>query len=45
MGRYFELVDKMDIRGRWLLDTPVDEKSKELNPWQFEGPWMGSHRT
>jgi hypothetical protein len=35
MGRYFELVDEMDIRGRWLLDTPVDEQGKELNPWQF----------
>lgn len=35
MGRYFELGDKMDIRGRWLLDTPADEQGRELNPWQF----------
>jgi hypothetical protein len=35
MGRYFDLVDKMDIQGRWLLDTPMDEQGKELNPWPF----------
>jgi hypothetical protein len=35
MGRYFDLTDKMDIRGRWLLDNPVDEAGKELDPWQF----------
>ncbi len=35
MGRYFELVDKMDIQGRWLLGKPMDAQGGRIDPWQF----------
>jgi hypothetical protein len=35
MGRYFELVDEMDIRGRWLLGKPMNSQGEDLDPWQF----------
>jgi hypothetical protein len=34
--RYFELLDDMTIRGRWLLGTPTDLQGREVdNPWSF----------
>jgi hypothetical protein len=35
MGRYFELVDKMDIQGRWVLGKPMDSQGGRIDPWQF----------
>jgi hypothetical protein len=35
MGRYFELVDNMDIQGRWLLGKPMDAQGGRIDPWQF----------
>jgi hypothetical protein len=35
VGRYFELVDKMDIQGRWLLGRPMDAQGGKIDPWQF----------
>lgn len=35
VGRYFELVDNMDIQGRWLLGKPVDAQGERMDPWQF----------
>jgi len=36
--RYFKLNDEMGTRDRWLLDSPVDEQGKKINPEQFEAP-------
>ena len=34
--RYFELLDDMSIRGRWLLGTPTDPQGREVDdPWMF----------
>jgi hypothetical protein len=35
MGRYFDLVDKMDIQGRWLLGKPMDAQGGKVDHWQF----------
>jgi hypothetical protein len=35
--RYFELLDDMTVRGRWLLGTPTDLQDREVeNPWIFK---------
>ncbi|HYO51329.1 imm11 family protein [Archangium sp.] len=36
MNEYFDLWDDMRIPGRWHLGGPVDEQSREVNPWQFK---------
>lgn len=34
--RYFDLLDDMTIRGRWLLGTPTDLQGREVeDPWAF----------
>lgn len=34
--RYFDLFDNMRIPGRWALRSPVDERGREIDPWQFD---------
>jgi hypothetical protein len=34
--RFFVLRDDMRIPDRWHLDSPVDERGEELDPWQFK---------
>ncbi|WP_224247988.1 imm11 family protein [Hyalangium gracile] len=36
MPRYFRLRDDMSIPGRWVLGAPLDERGKDIDPWQFE---------
>ncbi|MFY0583053.1 imm11 family protein [Cystobacter fuscus] len=35
MRHYFQLSDDMGTRGRWLLDGPVDEQGRKIDPEQF----------
>lgn len=35
-GRYFQVWDDRQVRGRWHLSGPTDSQRKELDPWQFK---------